>query len=423
MNYRQHLSNNKTILFFSLLFILCVIQIPETCAKQISVTGLSGNDPIGEALSVADSGDTVLVQGGHYHLNNVNINKPVFLLGSNGAVLDGDGKNAILHVQSDEVSISGFILQNAGISFIEDNAAIKLHQVKNVTIEGNTLLNNFFSIYLARSENCKVKNNYIESHSTSESSAGNGIHLWYCKKIDVTGNKIFGQRDGIYFEFVQYGEVEANLCSKNLRYGLHFMFSDNCRYVNNIFRNNGAGVAVMYTKHVRMERNRFEHNWGPASFGLLLKEINDSSINNNLFINNSTGLYSESSNRLQIENNVFDKNGWGVKIMANSMDNRFCKNDFLNNSFAVATNSRQNFNRFEGNYWQDYKGYDLDRDGIGDIPYRPVRLFSLITEKQHPALVLLKSFFISILDLSESIFPDLTPKTLVDDSPRMKRIQ
>jgi nitrous oxidase accessory protein len=178
----------------------------------------------------------------------------------------------------------------------------------------------------------------------------------------------------------------------------------------------------MYTKRVLMQANLFELNWGPASFGLLLKEINDSVIIDNRFLNNSTGLYTESSNRLQIKHNVFENNGWAVKIMANSMDNYFTDNDFINNSFAVSTNSRQNFNTFDGNYWEGYKGYDLDRDGTGDVPYRPVGLFSLIVEKQHPALVLLKSFFINLLEVSESIFPVLTPETLSDNHPRMRRI-
>jgi nitrous oxidase accessory protein len=200
------------------------------------------------------------------------------------------------------------------------------------------------------------------------------------------------------------------------------MFSDDCHYLKNTFYDNGAGVAVMYTKRVLMEDNIFDHNWGPASYGLLLKEINDSTIRKNHFRNNTTGLYAESSNRLQIENNVFNGNGWAIKIMANSMDNYFTDNDFLNNSFMVSTNSRQNFNIFHGNYWQDYNGYDLDKDGTGDVPYRPVRLFSIIVEKQHPALVLLKSLFIQLLDVAESVLPVFLPETLVDKNPKMRII-
>jgi nitrous oxidase accessory protein len=387
----------------------------------IKLTGMNDSDPINQAFIMAGDGDTILVEGGHYFVRDLQITKKIVLKGLNNPVLDGNHVNAILHVLADSVNISGFVFQNTGVSFIEDKAAIKLSGVKNVVLENNILLNNFFGIYLAESEDCVIRNNLIESHSTRQTSAGNGIHLWYCKKITITGNQVRGHRDGIYFEFVEDGHVEGNLSEENLRYGLHFMFSNNCRYLKNTFRHNGAGVAVMYTKNVLMQANQFEYNWGPASFGLLLKEINDSVILDNRFFNNSTGLYTESSNRVQIERNVFENNGWAIKLMANSMDNFFRGNDFINNSFAVATNSRQNFNTFDGNYWHGYRGYDLDRDGTGDIPYRPVGLFSLIVEKQHPALVLLKSFFISLLEVSESIFPVLTPETLADNHPRMRR--
>ncbi|RMD96616.1 MAG: hypothetical protein D6814_11070, partial [Calditrichaeota bacterium] len=104
-------------------------------------------------------------------------------------------------------------------------------------------------------------------------------------------------------------------------------------------------------------------------------------------------------------------------------DNVFKNNNFFDNTFDVATNSRQNFNRFERNYWSHYAGYDLDKDGMGDVPYRPVRLFSLIIERQPPALILLRSLFIDLLDLAERAIPVLTPETLIDQHPRMKPVQ
>ena len=91
------------------------------------------------------------------------------------------------------------------------------------------------------------------------------------------------------------------------------------------------------------------------------------------------------------------------------------------NSFDIATNSIKNFNYFESNYWSEYKGYDIDKNGIGDVPYRPVKLFSLIIEKNRPTLILLRSLFVDILDAAEKIFPILTPETLIDQSPAMKK--
>ena len=189
-----------------------------------------------------------------------------------------------------------------------------------------------------------------------------------------------------------------------------------------MFLNNGAGVAVMYSHTVHMRRNRFDSNWGRASYGLLLKEIKDSEITENTFYRNTVGIYSEGSNRLHVKRNQFTENGYGVRIMANSMDNVFTENNFTGNTFDVTTNSRQNFNTFTSNYWSAYEGYDLDRDGVGDVPYHPVRLFAILAEKQPSGIVLMKSLFVSIIDTAERVMPVFTPETLVDDRPLTKAV-
>jgi nitrous oxidase accessory protein len=199
------------------------------------------------------------------------------------------------------------------------------------------------------------------------------------------------------------------------------MFSDGCRYAGNRFAHNDAGVAVMYSKNVEMLGNRFESNRGTASYGLLLKDISDSRIADNRFLENTVGLLAEGSNRMTVEGNQFEANGWAVKIMANAEQNVFSRNDFLRNTFDVSTNSRQSYSTFRGNYWDRYDGYDLDADGTGDVPFRPVRLFSILVEQNEPALILLRSPFVALLDAAEAVIPALTPQTLTDEAPRMRR--
>lgn len=201
------------------------------------------------------------------------------------------------------------------------------------------------------------------------------------------------------------------------------MFSDSCRYYSNQFEFNSAGVAVMYSHYVEMKNNKFNNNWGPASYGLLLKDITDSKITDNKFIENTSGIYIEGCNRSEFEKNLFEKNGWAVKLMANSSDNLFTMNNFVSNTFDVSTNSRQNFSTFSSNYWSKYEGYDLDKNGIGDVPYRPVKLYSVLVEKNEPSLILLNSLFIEILNIAESVFPSITPETLVDDTPLLRKIK
>ena len=389
-------------------------------AKEITVDPNGSVSTLTGALQLANTGDRIVVKKGIYREGEIVIDKSIEIVGEDFPVFDGEGKHQILTIRANNVTIRGLTIKDCGVSFIDDKAGIKIEEGNNCRIEGNKLIGNFFGIYLSKTRGTQVINNQIQSNAQSEAASGNGVHLWYCKDIVVEDNRIEGHRDGIYFEFVEDGVIRDNESTRNLRYGLHFMFSDRCEYRNNFIHNNGAGVAVMYTKNVIMDNNRFENNWGSASYGLLLKDITDSQITNNRFFRNSIGIYAENSSRIQVENNGFAENGWALKIMANCMDNVFIKNQFIGNSFDVATNSRNNFSRFEQNYWSSYKGYDLNRDGFGDVPFRPVRLFSLIVEQHPTALILLRSLFIDILDIAETIFPVLTPETLVDKKPLMR---
>lgn len=393
----------------------------DIAAKVLIVGKQQKYKLISEALEVSSSSDTIIIKSGTYKEGNLIVDKSLTIIGKDFPVIDGENKYENITIKADNVIISGLKLINSGLSFIDDNAAIKLDEVNNCIITNNRFDKNFFAVYLAKSSGCEVSNNKITGVKTSEASSGNGIHLWYCKNIFIKDNYIKGHRDGIYFEFVQSSLITGNISEDNLRYGLHFMFSDSCSYSENIFKHNGAGVAVMFTKNVEMRNNRFENNWGGASYGILLKDITDSKIENNYFYKNSSGIYIEGSNRVVVSNNEFIENGWAIRLMANSMDNYFSKNNFIGNSFDVATNSVKNYNEFNNNYWSDYSGYDLDKNGIGDVPYRPVKLFSLIVEKNRPTLILLRSMFVGILDAAEKIFPALTPETLIDNLPSMKR--
>jgi nitrous oxidase accessory protein len=237
----------------------------------------------------------------------------------------------------------------------------------------------------------------------------------------VEDNDITGHRDGIYFEFAKHAIARRNTVSESLRYGLHFMFSDSCRYEANRFEANRSGVAVMYAKYVTVVGNVFARNKGSAAYGLLLKDINDSEVRDNVFSDNTVGLFLEGSNRNQLRDNRFEANGWALRLLADAQDNRVEGNAFARNLFDVGTNSRNHYSVIRGNHWDRYRGYDLDRDGTGDVPHAPVRLFALVVERAPAALVLVRSLVADALDLAERVAPVLTPATLVDQAPLMRR--
>ena len=391
--------------------------------EHLVVGGDDGIPSVSQAVDQAAPGARITVMPGVYtEPERIVIRKPLIVEGRPGAVLDGTESGQILEIHSDSVTIRGLTFRHVAPSYVEDRSAIKVEAAQHCDVSSNRFEDTFFGIYLANAGHCRVAENVLVGSEARESASGNGIHLWYSTDVEITDNHIRGHRDGIYFEFVEDSQVTGNLSEDNLRYGLHFMFSDRCDYLSNRFRRNGAGVAVMYTQHVRMERNDFADNWGNASFGLLLKDITDSRLEDNRFLRNSTALWAEGANRLQVVGNEFRENGWAVKIMADTEDAEFTRNNFSANAFDLTTNSRRTWSRFDGNYWDEYGGYDLDRDGVGDVPFRPVRLFALLVEQNEPSLVLLRSFVSRLLDLAEAVLPLLTPESLADNEPAMRPV-
>ena len=373
-----------------------------------------------DALRLAHPGERILVRAGVYREPRIVVDRPVDIVGEGWPVFDGGENHEVFTVSADSVTIRGLVIRNSGVSATEDRAGIKLIEVRGCVIEGNRFENTFFAIYLAKVSECRIAENRIRSAAQSEALSGNAIHLWNSRNVVVERNEVAGHRDGIYLEFTQTAHIIGNRSTHNLRYGLHFMFSNGCTYRENTFAENGAGVAVMYSRDVSMEHNRFARNRGSAAYGLLLKEITDSRVTRNSFEDNTVGLYLEGANRVAVTSNGFMDNGWAVRIMADATDNEFSNNRFIGNGFDVATNSTSASSTFDENYWDHYQGYDLDGDGYGDVPFAPVRLFSLVTEQHETTLILLRSLFIDLLDLAERALPALTPQTLTDRRPLMR---
>lgn len=404
--------------FCNILFFILIIY--NSKAGEIPV----GNDKriktIKQAIQIAKDGDTIKVFPGIYKEGSLIIKRSITLIGINYPVIDGESKNENLVLSGKNISVSGFALKDSRHSSSNDYAAISLINVKNVIVSSNKIINAHFGIHVANSKYCTLINNQINGNAVSEQSSGNGIHIWKSDHILVMNNHITGHRDGIYFEFVTDSEIKNNISENNIRYGLHFMFSHNDNYIKNTFRNNGTGVAVMYTHNVRMEGNRFENNWGTASYAILLKDITDSYMINNHFEKNTIGIFMEGVNRMVIIKNSFKNNGWAMKVQANCDANQISYNNFIGNTFDVATNGTMVLNNYDNNYWDKYEGYDRNKDGIGDIPYHPVSMYSLIVEKNENALILLRSFMINLLDKAEKAIPSLTPENLVDNKPAIK---
>src|ERR1051326_6091958 len=231
----------KTLLTITtIFFFLCTSARTIVVGKDQAITSLK------KAVSIARDRDTVLLDAGIYREGNILITKSLAIIGERSPVLDGENKYEILTISGKNITIKGIVFRNSGYSAMNDYASVKIVDAANVVIENNTIIDAYFAIHISNTSFATVRRNNIVGSPRSEQLTGNGIHLWKSNHALIDGNHIQGHRDGIYFEFVSLSTVQNNLSENNIRYGIHFMFSNDDVYFNNTFRQNGAGVAVMY---------------------------------------------------------------------------------------------------------------------------------------------------------------------------------
>jgi nitrous oxidase accessory protein len=388
--------------------------------QQLVVSPAGPYRLVQDALREAPAGATITVRAGTYREPTIRVERPVTIVGEPGAVLDGEGMRELLVIAAPDVTVRGLTFRNTGSSYREDRAALRVVEARNCRIEDNRFEHTFFGVYLQGAIGCEVNRNVVQGRIGGEGGTGNGIHAWSASQLTLRGNIISGHRDGIYLEFSRHAAVLDNRSTGNRRYGLHFMYSDSSAYTRNVFRANGTGVAVMFSSMVQMTDNEFSGNRGSSAYGLLLKEISRSRLVGNRFEDNTTALVADGASGLDVRNNRFLRNGRAVRLLASTLGGHFTGNSFAGNSFDVVVNSRGVTTDFRRNWWDGYRGWDLDGDGVGDVAHHPVRLFSLLVERSEPVMLLQRSLFVRLVDAAERAVPALTPRTVRDDEPLMR---
>ncbi|MFT4533448.1 MAG: nitrous oxidase accessory protein [Saprospiraceae bacterium] len=407
----------KGILFF-LLSLVC----QSARASTLDVCSTCTYQSIDSAYNQCIAGDTMLIKRGDYKIETWVIDKAITVRGETGAHIISANGSEIVTVTANDVTIEGLTFSGVTTNYLKENAAIRIRKSRRFSINDNTINDCFFAIYLEKAKDGFVGNNLIDGNASSDAASGNGIHAWHCDKLEIQNNEVLHHRDGIYLEFVNNSSVDKNYSHLNNRYGLHYMFSNDDTYTENVIERNGVGVAVMFSRRIIMKNNTFAYNWGHAAYGLLLKEIYDAEIVDNHFIENTVGIFVEGSNRINYLRNEFRRNGWAIKFSGGCDTNVIENNNFLYNSIDLVVSSKLSNNTFNSNYWSEYTGYDLDKDGVGDIPHYPVKLYSYIHQQVPESVVLMRSLFVDIINFAEKVSPVFTPKDVLDNTPKMNRL-
>jgi nitrous oxidase accessory protein len=366
-----------------------------------------------ERIDAAPPNETIRVESG-MHAGPIVINKPLTLIGEDGATIQGNGSGNVVTITADDVTLRGLRITGSGLRLQDDNAAVFVTG-NRAKIDHNTIADSLHGIYLKQTSGAEILNNRIQGKSTLPSSLdpvekgiggsvehcdrtlvserrGNGIHQWRCEGNLIRGNEVSDTRDGIYFSFTNNSRVENNLIH-HVRYGLHYMYSDGNVFENNTFTENAAGAAIMFSKETQVLGNHFVGNRGHRGYGLLFQSSDRSRVEQNTIMGNAVGLFVNQCNGNIVAANRITNNYIGLRIGSNSDDVWFTENIFAQNLHQVETGGSDVSSigwmvKGIGNFWDDAFELDLDGNGISDLPHRELDLLSFLRQ-EFPAIAFL----------------------------------
>jgi nitrous oxidase accessory protein len=388
---------------------------PVAAERRESTPAAGAGDAAWLQRQLASTGPdgTVDVPAGEYRGHFV-IDRPIHVRAIGRAILRGDGTGNVLEVHAADVIIDGLEIRGSGMDLTRDQAGIHVTGAR-VVIRRTRISDSLHGIYVRHADGARLEDNEIVGRldgapapsadpgqpgpggteacaiPADQNARGNGIHIWNSRGHTIARNVIRGTRDGIYFSFVDDSDVADNVVT-NVRYGLHYMYSDGNRFHGNLFQDDAAGAALMYSKHIVLDGNRFEHNRGPRAYGLLMQGVDDTRVAGNRIAGNTVGIFVENSHGNQVRDNVMSRNHVGLHVSDSSDGNVFAGNAFAGNVHAVETSGANTANRWaddgRGNYWDEAARWDLDGDGVGDLPHRALDLFGPL-RRELPAVGLL----------------------------------
>jgi len=398
-----------------------MVAAPAGASREARVYTVS---PLQKWVDALQPGDTLRVPSGKYS-GNLRLTKRLTVIGENWPALSADFQGSVIEITADSCEIRGLIIQSSGRRLTDEDAGI-LVQSRGNRLIGNRLRDILFGIYLYEASSNLIADNDIEGlRELDLGGRGSGVHLWNCRDNRLSNNRIAHTRDGIYVQYAPATVITNNEISE-VRYGLHYMYSDSNTFIDNTFSNSLAGAAIMYSNRIVFKRNRFMQNRDFAAFGLLFQDCRFCVADSNLLADNGIGIFLEAGGQNMFRNNRIVGNDVAVEIFSSTDKNVFTNNSFEDNRSPLFLVGKRTGTVWDengvGNYWSGYDGYDLDADGIGDVPYRIQNIFDFI-ESRHPSLRLfLESPASQALAAATKTFPIFDISQEQDEHPRMQRL-
>ena len=401
------------------LVVLCSAAADEPVVAPATLEGRPAPEetsPLQARIDAAAPGALLVVGPGDYR-GDIVVDRPLTLRGQGRPRLLGAGRGSVIRVRAPDVTLDGFDIDGLESGDLgRDSAGIHV-AAPRATVVDCRIVGSIFGVYLREANGVAVRACHIRGIPGKDAGEkGSGIHVWNTDGFHVEANEIVDVRDGFYIQSSTHGSIRGNV-ARDLRYGLHYMFSDDNTFEDNTFENDAAGAALMYSRRLVFRRNRFLHNRGFASVGLLLKACDDVVAEDNLVADNARGLFIEGSYRNVFRRNVVALSDVAIVLYDSSGQNRFEGNSFVGNLTPLTLVGHRTDTVFTGNYWSQNGTPDLDGDGRSDGPYRLTSVFDHFRENLTAADLMAQGLGASALAAAEATFPVLRPVAVEDVSP------
>jgi len=381
---------------------------------------MAGQGTLATAIARAASGDVLILQSG-LHTGPVIIDRPLTLTGGHDAIIDGMGQGTVVSIDAPDVTITNLTVTGSGLNSQATDAGIKiLKKADRAVIEGNRVLGNLHGIDVHGGHDAQVRDNIIEgTRNPRMNDRGNGIYVWNSPGTVVEGNSVRWGRDGIFSNASRKGTYRNNLF-RDLRFAVHYMYTNDSEVSGNVSIGNHLGYAIMFSNKVVIRDNL---SLSDRSHGVMLNFANNADVSGNLVrggADRCTFIYNAHKNL--IYGNRFEGCNIGIHFTAGSERNVLTGNAFLGNRTQVKYVGTRDIEwSFEGrgNYWSDHSSFDLGGDGIADSAFRPNDLMDHILWSQPAAALLTGAPVVQLIRWAQSSFPATLPGGVVDSAPLM----
>jgi nitrous oxidase accessory protein len=407
------------------------------------------------AIDNAAEGDTLLLRGEQH--GPITISHRVTLQGEPGALLLGSGKGSVVTVAAPGAIVRGLVIRGSGKNLEAMDAGVFVEQsATGAIVEENHIEGNLYGIYLHGAPDAVARNNTIVGIGVGRvNEAGNGVSVWNAPGAKVLDNDISFGRDGI-FAIASLNNVFSGNRFRNLRFAVHYMYTNNSEVSDNVSTGNIVGFAIMYSHHLKVRSNVSD---GDRDHGLLFNFANGSEISGNAVfgrlqpaerwlgtrmssrehglpapdetdISLATGasngpekcVFIYNANQNAFRDNWFEGCEIGIHFTAGSEGNAIEGNAFVNNRNQVkyvGTRYLDWSKDGHGNYWSDNPAFDLDSNGIADTAYRPNDIIDKVLWTTPVAKILVNSPAVQVIRWAQGQFPALLPGGVIDSHPLM----